>query len=278
MRKFGVEILTSKDRIEPGKPMPEFGTWRGTRILYCTEPNQDEKLHTGVLKDITGGEIIQFRNLFSNEIQKFRPQFKVHLMCNDTPTVDGSDSGVKRRIRKIDYISRFGDPCDEDVGNFIFARDDALIQAFQERVDVKLAFFHDLVKEFSHGYIFEMPDSIRSNSLLFLEENDYVLAFVRACIVKAPGSCFTLKEARSLFIACGHPLTRISKLKLDLQKALAAKCHSQKRVQSRANNNICNVFLDYRLEEPSEETVQLVSDYAIDDSDDVTDSSDEVIL
>jgi hypothetical protein len=36
--KFGVEYLTTKQRADPGKPMPEFARWKGARVLYCSEP------------------------------------------------------------------------------------------------------------------------------------------------------------------------------------------------------------------------------------------------
>lgn len=54
--EFCVEMLVSKKRPEPGKPTPDFHFWKGRRILYCTEPKQDDVLNTGTLKEITGGE------------------------------------------------------------------------------------------------------------------------------------------------------------------------------------------------------------------------------
>lgn len=107
VRKTQVSILTATKREEANKPQPEFAYWRGRRILYVTEPEHDEKLHTGILKDLTGGEKINYRLLFSNLIVSYKPTFKLHLMCNDPPKLDGTDDGIKRRIRKIDYISRF---------------------------------------------------------------------------------------------------------------------------------------------------------------------------
>ena len=251
VRKFGVEMLTSKDRIEPGKPMPEFGNWAGVRILYCTEPNHDEKLNTGVLKDITGGEIIMYRALFSNDIQQFRPQFKVHLMCNDTPVIDGSDSGVKRRVRKIDYISRFVESSDVSESENMYLRDNSLIQSFKNEIPLKLAFFKDLIKEYSFEYEFEMPESILKNSNLYIEENDNVLSFSRECVVADVGACFTLKEAKTMYRQLGYPTGRSDTMKNDLQKALGVPCYKQKRVPSRGNINMTNVFLDFRIVAPT---------------------------
>ena len=260
VRKFGIELLTSKDRIEPGKPMPEFGNWAGVRILYCTEPNHDERLNTGLLKDFTGGEQISFRALFSNDVQQFRPQFKMHLMCNDTPAIDGSDSGVKRRVRKIDYVSRFVDAAHVNEDNFMFIRDDKLIQAFKTRIETKLAFFLDLVGNFERDYEFEMPESIRKNSNLYIEENDAIFSFVNDCVLACPGACFTLKEAKDVYRERGYPSGRSDTMKNDLQKALSTVCFKQKRVPSRANQNLTNVFLDFRLRGPDEDAASAFID------------------
>ena len=65
--RFDVAVLTAKQRPEVGKPMPEYAAWRGVRMLYCSEPNHDDKLNSGILKELTGGEPIMYRLLFSND-------------------------------------------------------------------------------------------------------------------------------------------------------------------------------------------------------------------
>ena len=103
-RMFGVEMLTAKARPDAGRPMPELAKWRGVRVLYCTEPNHGDIINSGILKQLTGGEKISYRNLFSNKVERFTPQYKMHVMCNDKPKVDGSDSGIERRTRVVEYV------------------------------------------------------------------------------------------------------------------------------------------------------------------------------
>ena len=59
------------------------------------------------MKDLTGGELIVYRMLFSNQFDEYIPQFKVNIMKNDSPKIDGTDEGVKRRSRVLPYISKF---------------------------------------------------------------------------------------------------------------------------------------------------------------------------
>lgn len=228
--KFGVEMLTAKKRPEPGKPMPEFSIFRGKRIAYCTEPNHDDVLNSGIMKDLTGGEKIMYRLLFSNDINEFRPQYKMHIMCNDTPKVDGSDEGVKRRIRKIDYISRFVDEEEVDESRNQFKRDPNLISAFKDEDTMKMEFLRHLLDTYDHKYKFTMPKVIKENSAMYLEENNAVYCFIREYIQADRDGHFTLKEAKDM-VQCSEYASQLqlTKLKADLEKALRTQCQSCKR-------------------------------------------------
>lgn len=260
VRKFGIEMLTAKNRIEPGKPMPEFAAWKGVRILYCTEPNADETLNSGVLKDLTGGEIISYRLLHSSDIVQFRPQFKLHVMCNDAPRVDGSDSGVKRRIRKVDYISSFVDSIDADPERNAYPRDPVLIERFKTDASLRREFARSLLRIFDMEYDFEMPAVVRSNSRLYLEDNDAVHQFVAEWIVKEADAAFTLKEAKVAFASAEYYNHKPSTLKTDLEKALGTPCLAQKRVKSRGGEPQKNVFVGFKLVAPRVEDTSSASE------------------
>ena len=85
MRKFGCEVLVAKQR----RVDLEHATWRGVRVLYT-------RIHSGILKDLTGGEVVTYRLLHSN-VQRFRPQFKLHI--------------VQRRASDERWVRRFGLGC-----------------------------------------------------------------------------------------------------------------------------------------------------------------------
>lgn len=56
----------------------------------------------------------------------------MHIMTNDAPQVDGSDAGVKRRIRKIDYISQFVPKEHVDESKNCFLRDDNFLSELRD--------------------------------------------------------------------------------------------------------------------------------------------------
>ena len=244
VRKFGVEMLTAKQRIEPGKPMPEFEPWRGVRILYCTEPNHDDVLNSGILKDLTGGEAVMYRLLFSNIVQQFRPQFKLHIMCNDAPIVDGSDSGVKRRIRKLDYVSRFVDVAEVAAERHMYARDPGLVEGFKSSDAMRLAFVKSLLHAYDHDWTFTMPEVVQASSQVYLQENDAVHKFVKERVQLHAGCWFTLKQAREEFKASEHFNGKLKTLRTDLEKTLGTVCLDQKRVDGCKE---VNVFIGFKI-------------------------------
>jgi phage/plasmid-associated DNA primase len=243
VRKFGVEMLTAKVRPEPGKPMPEFAFWRGVRVLYCTEPNHDDVVNSGILKDLSGGEAVMYRLLFSNDVLQFRPQFKLHMMCNDTPQLDGGDSGVKRRTRKVDYVSMFVDPIEADPAAHKYARDAGLIQAFKESVPLRLAFCKVLLRAYRHDWTFEMPEVVRMSSRSFIEDSDAVHKFVNENIERKAGGWFALADARELFKTCDYYNRKPKTFKTDLQKLLGVACYAQKRFGGRNETNVFEGFV-----------------------------------
>jgi hypothetical protein len=249
IRKFGVEMLTSKQRNDPGRPMPEVATWKGVRIMYCTEPNHDEVLNSGVLKDMTtggeaittgafhssdivsfirsqhktGGEGITHRLLHSSDIVRFRPQHKIHIMCNAPPIVDGFDSGVQRRIRKLDYISRFVDADEADAAKFLFPRDAGLVEAFKaDDGAMRMEFLRTLLHAFVYEYKFDMPDSLKKTSAMYLNANDDALAmFVEEHVSAAiPATVMDLDLERHLREETDTDLVLLLQQETDLERHL----------------------------------------------------------
>lgn len=244
IRKTHVSILTSRVREEASKPQPEYAFWKGRRLLYVSEPDHSECLHTGIVKDFTGGENVCYRLLYSNDIVTFKPQFKWHMMCNDPPKLDGTDDGMRRRTRKIDYISKFVSEDEVDEEDHMYQMDDSIFIELDADDLLKMEFLRLFLEHYSKGFGFEMPDSIRKNCECYLKDNDGVAQFVDDFIVKEENGNFTLKQAKDVFIQQEYYNGRVGTLKSDLEKLLKTVCHNQKRVNG---INMRNVYTGYML-------------------------------
>ena len=105
-----VSALTGK-RANSGAASPEFERLKGMRFVVVQEPDQQETMQVGRLKELTGGDTIQARGLHKEPIE-FKPQFGMVMASNVLPTVPGDDGGVWRRMRVVRFNSKFKDQPD----------------------------------------------------------------------------------------------------------------------------------------------------------------------
>lgn len=115
-----------------------------------------------------------YRLLHANEINSFRPQLKIHIMCNDPPLVDGIDHGIKRRIRKIDYVSQFVHPDQANESLHYDPRDDKFMTSIRDKNAFRMEFLRFLLGNYDHNYMYEMPKVMEDSSHMYLEENNSV--------------------------------------------------------------------------------------------------------
>ena len=232
VQKFGVEILVVKQRGETDRPQPSLQNWVGRRILYCSEPNKEDMLNSGVMKALTGGEEVEFRLLFSNTVIKFRPMYKMHIMCNDAPLVDGTDFGVKRRIRKIDYIARFVDENEVNEEEHRYLKDMFFIENFRTKTNYKLEFLRYILDHYDRSFGYVPPEIILKNSACYLDENNVLLRFVRNYIEKDETGFCCLKDIKEAFKKSEFfdSKFKLGGLKRELEKILGTVVVEQKRI------------------------------------------------
>jgi P4 family phage/plasmid primase-like protien len=106
-KTMDVAFLTTK-RGSSSSASPELEAIRYARFVSMSEPERDDQIYVGKLKQITGGDTMTSRGLFKDTTE-FKPQFKLMLMCNELPKLAGNDGGVHRRIEVVDFISKFTD-------------------------------------------------------------------------------------------------------------------------------------------------------------------------
>jgi len=74
----------------------------GARFVTASESDGGRRLDETVIKQLTGGDTIAARFLYSESFE-FTPQLKLWLGTNHKPTIRGQDEGVWRRIRVIPF-------------------------------------------------------------------------------------------------------------------------------------------------------------------------------
>jgi phage/plasmid-associated DNA primase len=253
VQKFDVAFLVNQKRKDATAPAPEFRKWKGRRIIYCTEPNPGETLNSGVMKDLTGGEQIVYRMLFSNQFDEYIPQFKVHIMTNDLPKIDGTDEGVKRRVRVLPYVSKFV-PHDQDTNHsqFIFKADTEITYMFRDNDLLKMEYIRFILDHYDHQWKYELTKLIKESSEEYLCENDGVGRFVHEFIEKDNNSFITLKQIKERLKSCDYYDGKANVLKNRLERVMNTKCHDRKKVDNKEFRNVFKGFKfvqEYSLDE-----------------------------
>ena len=100
-----ISLVTSK-RPSIGGSSSEVAQLVGVRYAVMQEPSPGDKINEGAMKELTGGDPVQARALFKNSIT-FKPQFTLAVCTNSDFDDLSSDDAVWRRIRKIDFNSKF---------------------------------------------------------------------------------------------------------------------------------------------------------------------------
>ena len=132
--KLDIGFLT-QDRGKAGGPQPHFINLKGKRFVAMEEPRKGNKLNDGLIKQLTGGDVMNMRNMHEKEILSIKPRYDLVCSCNHLLEVDSLDYGTWRRIRCVDFESKFvdkpsNDPRDKE---FLIDRDlDTKMKAWPE--------------------------------------------------------------------------------------------------------------------------------------------------
>ena len=100
--------LLTKPRADSNSCTPALAMTKGKRCCAFQEPENDDKIYVGHMKNITGGDKLMARSLYSDPVE-FYPQFKTILACNKLPDVPSADGGTWRRIRVVPFEVKFVD-------------------------------------------------------------------------------------------------------------------------------------------------------------------------
>ncbi|NBV77810.1 hypothetical protein EBR66_06620 [bacterium] len=87
-------------------PNPPMAKAKGKRFVQAQEPEADDKLQVGTIKELTGGDEITARQLYHDPVT-YVPQFGLFLQCNTIPKLNKLDGGIRRRMVIINFPFQF---------------------------------------------------------------------------------------------------------------------------------------------------------------------------
>jgi P4 family phage/plasmid primase-like protien len=236
--KFPVTMLTQK-RAAANSATSELAKSKGKRFAVLQEPSEDEKLNVGLMKELSGGDKIQARALFKDPIE-FKPQFKMVLTCNHLPNVPSDDGGTWRRIRLVEFTSKFtSDPDASNPNEFPIDMD--LSNKFPDWCEHFMALLIEYYGKYCDIGIKE-PEEVLKCTKEYQRMNDYYMDYVEGELEKHTESFLMVNDAYSVFKTWAKDnLPNIKFKKNDFSKAM------DKIFGKRSNMNRVEGWHGYRV-------------------------------
>lgn len=194
--KFPVTLLTQK-RAASNAANSELARAKGKRFAVLQEPSEDEKLNVGLMKELSGGDKIMARALFK-EAFEFKPQFKMVLTCNHLPNVPSDDGGTWRRIRLVEFTSKFVQDPDPERPNE-FPIDTDLSSKFVDWKEHFMSLLIEYYKKYTEAGSIREPEEVLKCTKEYQKNNDFYLEFKDDKIEDNEMGFLSVNDAFSMF-------------------------------------------------------------------------------
>jgi phage/plasmid-associated DNA primase len=158
------------------------------RFAFLSEPEDGERINIGLLKELTGSEEIVARGLYQESVS-FVMEAKLFLACNELPEIKGEDTALWRRIRVIDFPSRFVDePCEDNE----YKIDRTLPSRMREDITWRQTFMNILLDYYSKDVREPLEVQLKTNE--YREDNNQLYNWLEENVEYKDGEIIQLKD------------------------------------------------------------------------------------
>jgi P4 family phage/plasmid primase-like protien len=179
-----IALLTQK-RAASNSAQGEVERTKGRRYAVLQEPSENDKINIGYMKELSGNDRILTRGLYK-EPYEFKPQFKMILACNELPEVPSDDGGTWRRIRVIEFSSKFCENPNPEKPNE-FPMDLQLSEKLERYADIFLSMLIERHKKINPNKINE-PREVINATQNYKQNNDVIGQYMNENIIPDPAS------------------------------------------------------------------------------------------
>jgi P4 family phage/plasmid primase-like protien len=175
--------LVTEKRGLIGGTSSEIISLKGVRYAVMQEPSKDAVINEGVLKELTGGDPIMGRALYSDS-EIFELQCSLVVCTNSLFEIKSNDDGTWRRMKLVDFVSKFiseGEAHTDDTP-YVFPKDKGLKEKLVLWAPV---FASMLVKRAfeTEGEVIDCPEVVAASNK-YRQNQDCISGFINDKIVK----------------------------------------------------------------------------------------------
>ena len=151
------------------------------RLVIVSETSDGARLNEGLVKTLTGGEVIRARRMRQDHFE-FEPTHTLALISNHRPVVSGRDDGIWRRIRLVPFEAQI--PPER--------QDRRLSEKLREEYPAILWWMVQGCLDWQRGGLQE-PDEVKLATDSYKREQDVIGAFIDECCMV--GVSYQVKSA-----------------------------------------------------------------------------------
>lgn len=189
-----ITLVTNK-RQSIGSCSPEIAQLQGRRYAVMQEPSKGDKINEGIMKEITGGDPIQGRSLYSDTVT-YVPQFSLCVCTNNLFDVKSQDEGTWRRMRTVPFKSIFTEK--PEVGNKYQFKVD-------KNINEKFEYWKEALASMLINIVFRTDGLVKDCNIVteftnkYRSEQDHITEFFNNFIVKKDGCSLKKNEIKQDF-------------------------------------------------------------------------------
>ena len=160
---------------------------KGARFVTSVEPNEGLRLNEGLLKQLTGDDMVTARKLYAEEFE-FKPEFKLWMATNHKPVIRGTDTGIWRRIHLIPFTVNI--PAEKV--------DRKLKDKLMQELDGIFLWCLEGLKRYNAEGL-SKPSAVIKAVEQYRGEMDTISKFLDECTVSAPCRCVKARDLYNVY-------------------------------------------------------------------------------
>jgi len=187
-----ITLVTDK-RSSIGGATPEIMQLKGVRYAVMQEPSKDAIMNEGIMKELTGGDPLLGRALYSDS-EIFIPQFSLVVCTNALFEMKTNDDGTWRRMKLVDFLSKFiseGESHTDDT-KYVFLKNKSLKENLPKWAPIFMSMLIKRVCE-TNGEVNDCLEVI-SASQKYRQSQDAITGFIRERIIKVDKNSYGVSK------------------------------------------------------------------------------------
>jgi P4 family phage/plasmid primase-like protien len=190
--------LVTEKRNSIGGTSSEVIQLKGVRYAVMQEPSKEAVINEGIMKELTGGDPIQARALYSDS-EIFIPQFSLVVCTNALFEIKSNDDGTWRRMKLVDFIAKFvsEEEVHTDDTKYVFTKDKSLKEKLPQWAPIFMSMLIKRACE-TEGNVKDAPEVVAASNK-YRQSQDCIAGFIIDKIIKDPVATLSRKLLNDMF-------------------------------------------------------------------------------